>query len=62
VELARFLLAVAISAGFSMLVFWHASRYGNPRATAWAVAAFLLVALVVPLYFFSYWYRQRGAR
>ena len=58
-DLGRFLVGVTISGGLSTLVFWHASKHGNRRATAWAVCAFLAAGLVVPVYFFLYWWRTR---
>ena len=43
----------------AVLVFAHAQRHGNRRATAWGIAAFLASGIVVPLYFLRYWLRRR---
>jgi hypothetical protein len=55
----RFFVALVISAGLSMLIYWHASRNSNPRATLWGVLTFLAAGLVVPAYFILFWIRQR---
>ena len=58
-DFGQFLVVVAIWAGCSTLVFWHATKHGNPRATRWAVWAFLAAGIVVPLYFVRHWLRNR---
>lgn len=60
-EVVPFLLAVALAAGISAGVFWHADRHGSARATAWGVAAFLAAGIVVPVYFVRHWLRKRSA-
>ncbi len=54
-----FLVAVAVAAGVSLLVFSHADKHGSRRATAWGVGAFLFAGVVVPVYFIRYWLRRR---
>ncbi len=43
----------------SLYVFWHADRAGSKHATAWGVATFLAVGIVVPVYFIRFWLRGR---
>ncbi len=43
----------------ALVVFSHAQRHGNRRATAWGIAAFLASGIVVPLYFLRFWLRNR---
>ena len=59
VDFAQFAIAVAIAAGLSMLVYWHASKHGSKRATAWGVATFLAVGIVLPVYFIHYYLTRR---
>jgi len=54
-----FLLAVALAAAASMAVFAHASKHGDRHATAWGIATFLALGIVVPLYFLRFWLRHR---
>jgi hypothetical protein len=49
----EFVLVVAIAAGLSMGVFWHASKRGSRHATAWGIAVFLFAGLAIPLYVLS---------
>jgi hypothetical protein len=49
----EFVLVVAIAAGLSMLVFWHASRRGRRHATLWGIAVFLFAGIAVPAYLLS---------
>jgi hypothetical protein len=42
-----------------MLVYWHASKHGSKRATAWGVATFLAVGIVLPVYFIHYYLTRR---
>jgi hypothetical protein len=58
----QFLVVVALAAGGSVLVFSHAERHHNSRATAWGIATFLALGVVLPLYFVRYWLRTRGRR
>ena len=46
-------------AGFSMWVYWHASKHGSKHATAWGVLTFLAVGLFLPLYFVNYFLTRR---
>ena len=59
VSLARFLVYLLVSSLSSTLVFWHANKRHNRRATTWAVCTFLAPGLVGTLYFFLYWWRTR---
>ena len=56
---AQFVLTLAIGIGAALLVFRHAEKQGNKRATAWGVGAFLASGIVVPLYFVRVWLRGR---
>ena len=47
---AEFVLVVAIAAGLSMLVFWHASKRGSRHATLWGIAVFLFAGIAIPVY------------
>jgi hypothetical protein len=58
----QFLVGVAVAAGGSLLVFAHADRHGNKRATAWGIATFLALGVALPLYFVRYWLRTRARR
>jgi hypothetical protein len=55
----QFLVAVLLAAGISMWVYWHASKHGSRHATAWGVATFLFVGLVLPLYLIHYLVTRR---
>ncbi|HEV3478862.1 MAG TPA: hypothetical protein VG144_05385 [Gaiellaceae bacterium] len=55
----QFVFVLVISAAASMGVFAHADKRGNRHATAWGVATFLALGIVVPLYFIRYWLRSR---
>jgi hypothetical protein len=46
---AGFLVAVAIDAGLSLLVFRHADRHGSRHATAWGTFTFLFAGLAIPV-------------
>jgi hypothetical protein len=59
-ETITFVIAVALAAVASLLVFNHASKNGSQHPTAWGVAVFLLAGIAVPAYFISYWARRRG--
>ena len=58
-DFGQFAIAVAIAAGLAMWVFWHASKHGSKRATAWGVATFLAVGIVLPAYFIHYYVTRR---
>jgi hypothetical protein len=49
----EFIVVVAVAAGLSMAVFWHADRRGSRHATLWGVLTFLAAGLVVPVYVLS---------
>jgi hypothetical protein len=57
---ATFVFGLAISTALSLLVFAHASRHGNKRATAWGIAAFALGALGAAAYYARYWWKARS--
>ena len=59
VGFGQFFVAVLLAAGLSMFVYWHASKHGSRRATAWGVATFLFVGLFLPLYFIHYYVTRR---
>ena len=42
-----------------MWVYWHASKHGSKHATAWGVATFLAVGIVLPVYFIHYYATRR---
>jgi hypothetical protein len=48
----EFVFALVVSVLLALLVFGHAERHGNRRATAWGVATF----------FFGRYYLRRGSR
>ena len=54
-----FAVLVALWTASAVLVFAHASKHGNHRATAWGIAAFLASGIVVPVYFVRFWLQQR---
>ncbi len=55
----QFLIAVLLAAGIAMWVFWHASKHGSKRATAWGVLTFLAVGIVLPIYIIHYYATRR---
>jgi xanthine/uracil permease len=55
----QFLIAVLLAAGVSTWVYWHASKHGSRHPTAWGVATFLFVGLVLPLYLITYYVTRR---
>ena len=55
----QFVFAVVLAAVLSMWVYWHASRHGSKRATAWGVCTFLAVGIVLPIYFIHYFMTRR---
>jgi drug/metabolite transporter (DMT)-like permease len=57
-----FLVALVVSISSSLLVFAHAERHGNRRATAWGVAAFVFALMGVVVYFGRYLWTQRRTR
>jgi Gpi18-like mannosyltransferase len=55
---AAFFTGVVLSAALAALVFWHADKHGNRRATTWGIVVFLF-APVAFVYFGRYWMRRR---
>jgi hypothetical protein len=55
----QFFFVIVLSAAVSMGVFAHADRHGSRHATAWGIATFLALGIVVPVYFIRYWLRAR---
>jgi hypothetical protein len=53
-----FIAGLVVSVAAAMLVFRHADRDGNRRATAWGVVSFFLPAIAL-LYFGRVWLRGR---
>jgi hypothetical protein len=57
---AQLVIALVVASALSMGTFAHAERHGSEHATAWGVGAFLLAAVVVPVYFVRYWLIARS--
>jgi hypothetical protein len=53
----HFVALLLLAAALSTWVYWHASRHGSRHATAWAIAAFFLVA--VPVYIVRHYATRR---
>lgn len=60
VSTGEFVFVLALATLLSLLVFGHAERAGNRRATAWGVATFFFGVLAVGVYFARYWTRRRA--
>ena len=58
-EPGAFFALLALSTAAALVVFSHAQRHGSRRATAWGIAAFLAVTIVVPVYFIRFWLMKR---
>ena len=56
---AEFVFALVLATVLSLLVFRHAERHGNRRATAWGVVTFFFGVFAVAVYFARYYLRQR---
>ena len=56
---AEFVFALVLATVLSLLVFRHAERHGNQRATAWGVVTFFFGVFAVAVYFARYYLRQR---
>ena len=54
-----FILSVALAAAVSMGVFWHASKHGVKRATAWGIGTFLFAGIILPVYVIYYLMSRR---
>jgi hypothetical protein len=57
-----FFAILAVSIGFSLYVFSHATRNGSRHATAWGVFTFLAVGLGLATYFGHYFWTRRRRR
>jgi hypothetical protein len=55
----EFVFTLVVAVLLSLLVFAHAERHGNQRATAWGVATFFLGIFAVAVYFARYYVRTR---
>jgi hypothetical protein len=55
----QFILAVVLAALLSTWVYWHASRHGSRRATAWGVVTFLFAGIALPVYLIHYFLTRR---
>jgi high-affinity Fe2+/Pb2+ permease len=58
VGFGEFFVIVLIAAGLSMWVYWHASKHGSRRATAWGVAVFLFWPAIA-IYLLHYYATRR---
>jgi high-affinity Fe2+/Pb2+ permease len=56
---AEFVFGLAVAIAAAMLVFWHADRHGNRRATAWGIVSFFFPAAVL-VYFWRHSRRRRS--
>lgn len=54
----EFVFAVVLATLLSLLVFAHAERRGNQRATAWGIATFFFGVFAVVVYFTRYYLRR----
>ena len=55
----QFFLVVLLAAGVSMWVYWHASKHRSRHATAWGIATFLAVGVVLPIYLIHHYMTRR---
>lgn len=58
VGLGGFVFALVLATLLSLLVFGHADRHGNQRATAWGIATFFFGLFAVVVYFTRYYLRR----
>jgi Na+/H+ antiporter NhaD/arsenite permease-like protein len=54
----RFVFALVLATVLSLLVFRHAERQGNERATAWGIATFFFGLFAVVVYFTRYYLKR----
>lgn len=54
----EFVFALVLACALSLLVFAHAERHHNPRATAWGVGTFFFGIFAVAVYFSRYYLRR----
>ena len=60
VSTGEFLFVLVMATILSLVVFTHAERHGNRRATAWGITTFFFGFLGVAVYFTRHWARQRA--
>lgn len=54
----EFVFAIVLATLLSLLVFGHAERHGNQRATAWGIATFFFGVFAAAMYFARYYLRR----
>ena len=54
----EFIFALVLATLLALLVFAHAERHGNRRATAWGIATFFFGLFAVVVYFARYYLRR----
>jgi MFS family permease len=55
----EFVFALVLATLLSLLVFGHADRHGNRRATAWGVVTFFFGFFAVAVYFARFYMHRR---
>ena len=58
-ETGAVVLTLVVATVLSLLVFRHAERHGNQRATMWGVVTFFFGIFAVAVYFARYYTRTR---
>ena len=59
VTTGAFVVTLVVASVLSLLVFRHAEKHGNQRATAWGVATFFFGVFAVAAYFIRYRLKRR---
>ena len=54
----EFVFALVLAVVLSLIVFNHAERQGNRRATAWGVATFFFGVFAAAVYFIRFYLRR----
>ena len=54
----EFAFALVLATVLSLVVFAHAERHGNKRATAWGIATFFFGVFSVAVYFTRHYLRR----
>jgi hypothetical protein len=54
----QFVFALVVAVVLSLVVFNHAERHGNRRATAWGVATFFFGVFGAAVYFVRFYLRR----
>jgi hypothetical protein len=54
----QFFAALVLSTILALVVFRHAERHGNQRATAWGIAAFFFGVFATAVYFARFYLRR----